>query len=353
VFGLYIYFSIGLAELFTVLDSLNIYIFLLYYSLSFLAMLFVMLLWTIPWQMLLKALSINMGIRRTFQYFLAGDFIDRIVPSPGVVGEFTRAYFVQRNTANGYGVIIAAGITNRIVNYGVVVGGLSVGLLYLLLTENVPPFASSLLVFVWLGALVLFAVLSFVSLKEKASETLVAGLVKLLNALRVKRNMQGFIDRTYNFLNRFHEGFKFYRANPYYLVVPILLNILAFILNFIVYVLVFYALGLFALPLDFFVVTYFLAGAIQDGLAAFSVGGLEILLTNIFVLYGVPLATSSVAAVVVRIITFYFPLVMGYACIQVIGAKRIVSSEGIKEAEEEAETEEAALKEGGFGQSFL
>ena len=81
VFGLYIYFSIGLGEMVAVLDNLNINNFLLFYSLSFLAMLSVMLLWTVPWRMLLKALEINVGLRRTFLYFLAGDFVDRIEQS--------------------------------------------------------------------------------------------------------------------------------------------------------------------------------------------------------------------------------------------------------------------------------
>lgn len=335
VFALYIYFSIGIDKLLTVFENLNFYAFLFFYALSFVTMLLTMLTWTISWRELLKALSIELSVKRTFLYYCAGDFVDRIIPSPGVAGELTRAYFIQRETRSGYGVILAAGITNRIVSYGVVVSGLSVGIVFLLLTEAIPAFASGLLLVVWLGALALFVLLSFVSLKENAAERLVLLLVKIFKVLRIQRDVEGFTERTYRFLSRFRDSFKFYGANPYYLVGPIIFNAVSFMLNLVVYVLVFYALGFPNLPVDFFIVVYFLSGAVQDGFAAFSVGGLEILLTSIFILYGIPAAASGVAAVVLRIVIFYFPLILGYLFIQAIGARKVLTSDAMKEVETE------------------
>jgi uncharacterized protein (TIRG00374 family) len=325
-FALYIYFSVGIEELQVVVESLDISSFLFYYILSFLTMLFVMFLWTGSWFALLKALSIRLGVKKTFLYYMAGDFVDRFVPSPGVVGEVMRAYFVRKETLYSYGVIAVAGITNRIIAYGVVVGGLSVGMGFLLLTQTVPAFASGLLILVWFSALLLFVLLSFISLREDAAEKLVSAFLKLLRFLKVKRNVEDFSMRAFKFLSRFREGFKFFGANPYYLIAPIIFNILSFIFNLLVYILVFNSLGLNNLPLDFFIVVYFLAGAIQDGAASFSVGGLEILLTNITIIYGVSPATSSVAAVILRSVTFYFPLILGYIVIQVIGARKILDS---------------------------
>jgi len=323
IFVLYIYFSIGIDRIVIVGRSLDVYAFAFYFGLSFLMMLIVMLLWTLSWGYLLKALTIKVGLKKLFLYYNGADFIDRFVPSPGVVGEFARAYFVDKDTSMGYGVLISAGITNRIISYAVVVVGFSLGILYLIVTQTLPFFASGLLLTVWLGAVILFAVLSFVSLKENAANTLISGLTRIVKALRIKSNLDGFLKKTYDFLFSFHEGFKFYRANPYYIIAPVILASASFVLNYVVYVLVFYALGLQSLPVDFYIVVYLLAGAIQDGLAAFSVGGLEILLTNIFILYNIPPATSGVAAVTVRIVTFYFPLILGYIFLQVIGVKNI------------------------------
>ena len=335
VFALYLYFSIGVDKLITVFESLNFPVFLFFYALSFATMFLTMLSWTFSWRRLLKALSIELNVKKTFLYYLAGDFVDRIIPSPGVAGEFTRAYFIQKETLSGYGVIVAAGITNRIVSYGVVVGGLTVGIAFLLLTETIPAFASGFLLIVWLGALALFALLSFVSLKENAAEKLVFVLAKILKIFRIRRDSDAFVEKTYRFLSRFHDGFKFYGANPHYLLGPTILNMGSFILNLVVYIFVFYALGFPNMPVDFFLVVYFLSGAVQDGFAAFSVGGLEILLTSVFILYGIPAAASGVAAVVLRMVTFYFPLILGYSFIQMIGARNVLTSDAMKEIETE------------------
>ena len=324
-FAFYVYFSIGLTQFLSVFESINFSSFLIFYGLSVGTMLLVMFFWAIPWLILLRALSINLGLRKTFLYYLAGDFIDRIVPSPGVAGEVIRAFFVQRDTRKTYGLVAAAGITNRILAYGVVIGGLSLGIIFMLFAGAIPAFASGLLWAVWFGALLLFILLSFVSLEEKAARKLVYGMIKLLRILRFRKNVEELSARVFKFLSLFHEGFKFFGANPRLLVAPVVLNVISFVLNFVVYFLVFYSLGLSNLPLDFFIIVYFLSGAIQDGLAAFSVGGLEILLTSVFIVYGIPPATSGVAAVLVRSLTFYFPLVLGYACIQVIGAKNLLN----------------------------
>ena len=92
-------------------------------------------------------------------------------------------------------------------------------------------------------------------------------------------------------------------------------------LSITVYVLAFYALG-FNSSIAFIVVVYFLTGAIQDASAAFSVGSLEILLTNIFIFYGFSAALSGVAAAVLRSLTFWFPLVVGYVIVQVGGSQK-------------------------------
>lgn len=76
---------------------------------------------------------------------------------------------------------------------------------------------------------------------------------------------------------------------------------------------------------DFFILVYFLAGAVQDATSAFSVGGLEILLTNIFIFLGIAPAASGVAAAVLRSVTFWLPLLAGYVIVQVVGAKSLLS----------------------------
>ncbi len=334
IFMLYIYFSIGINEFIIVGQNLNFTSFLLFLSLGLVTMLLAQLSWAASWLTLLNALSINIGIRKTFLYYFAGDFVDRLVPSPGVVGDVTRAFLVRKEKLSTYGAVAAALITNRIVAYGVVMASLTAGITFLLLTNNIPMFATGLLIAVWLGALASFLLLSIVVIKENAVKKTVKALIKLLKFLKYKKAQQ-LSSKAFKFLSRFHEGFKFYAANRRYLILPIIFNTVSFALNFVVYISAFYALGLTHIPIAFLIVVYFLAGAIQDAAAVLSVGGLEIFLMNIFILYGISPATSGVAAVLLRGLAFYFPLVMGYITMQIIGANKLLKQRTTEQTEEE------------------
>ncbi len=334
IFVLYIYFSIGLNEFILVGQTLNLSSAFLFLSLGLVTMLLAQLSWAASWWTLLNALSINIGVRRTFLYYFAGDFVDRLVPSPGVVGDVTRAFLIQKEKLSTYGAVAAALITNRIVAYGVVMASLTAGITYLLLTNNIPIFATGLLVAVWLGALASFLLLSIVVLKENAVKRTVKALITLLKFLRYKKAQQ-LSSKAFKFLSRFHEGFKFYGANRRYLILPIIFNAVSFVLNFVVYFFAFYALGLTQIPMAFLIVVYFLAGAIQDAAAVLSVGGLEIFLVNIFILNGISPATSGVAAILLRGLAFYFPLVTGYVTMQIIGANKLLKQRTAEQTEEE------------------
>ena len=97
------------------------------------------------------------------------------------------------------------------------------------------------------------------------------------------------------------------------------------ILNISVYVLVFYALGFRNLFIDFFIIIYFIVGTIQIAAAVFSVGALDIVLTNLFVIYGVPIGFSVLAATMLRVLTFWLPVLIGYVTVQVVGARRLLN----------------------------
>jgi uncharacterized protein (TIRG00374 family) len=163
-------------------------------------------------------------------------------------------------------------------------------------------------------------------LSSNAAEKLASLIFKVLKALRIKRyrSGEGLSPGLVESLKSFHEGFRFFRANPRYLRKPFAYMATSYALNFSVYVMIFYALGFNNLLIDFFILVYFLAGAVQDATSAFSVGGLEILLTNIFIFFGIAPAASGVAAAVLRSVTFWLPLIVGYAIVQVVGAKSLL-----------------------------
>jgi uncharacterized protein (TIRG00374 family) len=236
---------------------------------------------------------------------------------------------LHKETRESYGVIAAAGVTNRIVSYTVVTSGLLVGFIYLLLNPDVPVFASGFVLAAWIASLGWLSVLLSISLSERATKKLASALVKILKALRIRRYSEGLSPKTLSRISKFSAGFRFFRKNPRYLVIPFIFQSLSFLFNLLVYTFVFYSLGSLGfgfLPFEFFIVVYFVAGAVQDATASFSVGGLEILLTSIFIFYGIPPPESGVAAAVLRTVIFWFPLIVGYLIIQAIGARKLLDA---------------------------
>ncbi|MCW4005116.1 MAG: flippase-like domain-containing protein [Candidatus Bathyarchaeota archaeon] len=327
VFLMYLWFFVGFDSVFVVVQNVNPANYVFFYGSAVAALLLVMFFWVASWKTLLADLSIRLSFKNAFGYYWSGYFLDLLVPSQQVCGEAARIYLVQKKTQNSYGAIAAAGITNRIVNYSVVTVGLSVGAVYLLLRSTLPPFALGLLVLSWIGALIYLGILLYLALNKNAANNIANFALKLLRFLRIKRfKTQTLPAKLVDSLQSFNAGFQFFRENPRRLIKPYIFQILSYTLYLAVYVLVFYALGLNYLFLDFFIVVYFLAGTVQDATAAFSVGGLEILLTSIFIFYGVEPAQSGVAAAMLRSVTFWLPVIAGYLIVQIVGAKHILAS---------------------------
>ncbi len=333
VFALYLYFFVGFGQIFLVVKSVDFTSYIIFYLLAIGTMIVVMLCWVSSWKLLLKTLNVKLSLRNGFLYYWTGYFVDLVVPCQQVCGEVTRLYLVQKETKENYGAIGAAGVTNRILGYSVVFAGLSAGLVYLLVRARIPDFASDLLVLSWIGALAYLSVLLYLALGKNSAENLASIILRIFKAFRIKRfrSGEGLSPGLMVSLNSFHEGFAFFRANPRTILRPVAFQALSYLLNFTVYVLIFYALGFDHLLFDFFILVYFLAGAVQDATSAFSVGALEILLTNIFIFFGVSPGASGVAAAVLRSVTFWLPLIVGYVILQVVGAKKLLSPRGREE----------------------
>ncbi len=330
VFFLYLYFFVGFDDIFLVIENVNLTRYLFYYSLAICTLLLVMFLWVISWKTLLNALSIKVSWKNAFLYYWVGYFIDLVVPCQGVCGEAARMYLVRRETEHDYGAIAACGITNRIVFYTVVTVGLSAGLGYLFNRGAVTdPIVLYILILAWIGSVIHVGVLLYLALSDQAVRKLASLIFRVLKFLRVRRySSEGTVQHTFRSLSLFHQGSTFFRQNPKHLILPFAFQILAYVLNITVYGLVLSTLGFDFLFIEFFLVVYFLAGAIQDASAVFSVGALEIVLTSVFVFYGYGAAVSGVAVALLRSVVFWFPVVVGYIIIQVVGAKNILNTRG-------------------------
>ena len=325
VFVLYLYFFAGFKRIVVVLSGVNPLQYALFYSLAIGAVLLGNFFWLLSWRKVLSTLNVKISLKNAFLYFWTGFFVDLVVPCETVCGEVTRLYLVHKETDDNYGVIAAGGVTNRIIAYIIVVTGLyaSAGLLFL--KANIPPVILSVFIFILIGATLYLGVLLYLAFSSQAAGKLAKIGIRVMRVLRPKRySSSDLSEDTKNSLASFYTGFKTFREKPRRLITPFFYLTLAWIFNLTQYILVFYALGIFNQSFAFFIIIYFVAGSLTDAAASFSVGTLDILLASIFVLYGLSPALSGITAALVRSVTFWSPLIIGYVMVQILGGRSML-----------------------------
>jgi uncharacterized protein (TIRG00374 family) len=231
---------------------------------------------------------------------------------------------VQKQTRKGYGVLAASAITNRIVAYTIVTIGLFTGAILIFLKPGTSPVITNVFVFFLIGVTIYMAALLYLAFVKHAAKNFARLYSKILKTLRPKHYNPQTEEKREKSLTSYYKGFKKFRENPRLLIRPLILHSISYLLGLSAYILIFYALGIPASP-EFYVVVYFIATAVQDAAASFSVGSLEIILTSIFVLYGLNSGYSVITALLVRSIGFWFPLFVGFLAVQYLGTKNLIS----------------------------
>jgi uncharacterized protein (TIRG00374 family) len=325
-FALYLYFFAGFKQILSILQGVSLEQYALFYSLAISAVLIGNFFWSESWRTVLNTLSVKISMKNSFIYYWAGYFVDLVVPCQTVCGEVTRLYLVHKETNENYGSIAAGGVTNRIVAYIIVVAGLYTSALLLYTQSNVPTIISGVFIFVLAGATIYLAILLYLAFSKQAAEKIASLGLRLLRILRPKKYQSSELSaETKESLASFYQGFKTFHEKPRHLVRPFIFLTLSFLLSLSAYVLVFLALGIRGESLGFFIVMYFIAGSLTDAAASFSVGTLDILLATLFILYGLNPALSGITAALVRVVTFWFPLMVGFVVVQIVGAKKLLA----------------------------
>jgi glycosyltransferase 2 family protein len=325
VFVIYLYFFIGIDKLLAVLANVNSGQYVVFYSLALFAVLASVFFWSAAWNTILRTLSVNVSYRRAYIYYWVGYFSDLVIPCATVCGELTRMYLVERQTKKSYGVLAAAAITNRIVAYTIVTIGLYSGAILIFLKPGIPPVIANIFIIFLIGVTIYTAALLYLAVVKQAAKNLTRLYEKILKKLRPKSYKESQIQQTNESLANYYEGFKVFRQKPRLLIKPFILHLISYLLGLSVYILIFFALGIPAPSPEFYIVIYFIATAVQDAAASFSVGSLEIILASIFILYGLDAGVSGITALLLRSASFWFPLFVGFISVQLLGAGNLIS----------------------------
>ncbi len=328
-FVLYLWFFVGFEGLFNVLSSLNFYESSMFFSLAVAAFLLSVFFDSLIWHSLLKSLSIKIKLRRIVLYNWIGNFVEMIIPSGTMGGEIARIVLTHKETKNNTGIAAATVIGSRIISAFVYSGGLLIGLLSLIITHQLPLYLLTPIILVSFGTALAIGVVLYVGLKESTSEKLVNLLMRLAKIfVKNPLKLQHQKEKLQHILQSFSEVFRTFKANPRYLVKPVIFAIIAWLFSLIVYLMVFYSLNFPGIALIDLATVYCVSTTVETLTAGFPVGAVELTMINLFSLYGVPLAVAGAATTLSRLLTFWCQLLVGYPLIQWLGAKSLIKGTG-------------------------
>jgi uncharacterized protein (TIRG00374 family) len=324
-FILYLLFFVDVNAIVNTLGQTNLLICLLAIVATVLEMVF----FALTWQFFLKPLAAEVPFKRIFAYTWLSNFVDLIIPAESVTGEISRVVCVMKDGVKT-GKAAASVVSHRILGLIIVAGTLVIGAFLMLQMQiPLPQLVQSLTyLIISVTTLVLFlAMLIFT--KERWAYSVagkIIGCAGWISRGRLKTNE--LKSKAKRAVEVFYESLRTFRSNPIGFVPPLFFAIVSWGFAILVYYLVFAALG-YNIDLVIVIVGYsIMVGikAIPLGIPA-EIGITEIAMTAIFGALGVPLGVGAAAVVLIRIITVWFRLAIGFITFQFVGIKTIVELE--------------------------
>jgi uncharacterized protein (TIRG00374 family) len=326
-FILYLWVFVGFDGLFKLLSGLNIMQYSLFFSLAILALFLAVFFDSLIWHSLLSSQSIKVKFRKIFLYNWIGNFIELIIPSATVGGEVTRIALVSKETKDT-GVAAATVIASRVTSEIVYSSGLLIGVLVLLLSNQLPLYLITPVILVAVGSASVLICLLLVVFVEGA-----VGKIVRLSARVAKRfikneeKVESIKKKIESTLLSFRDVFRDLRKHPRRMVKPIIFAITAWMFYLVLYLMIFYSLNFTSISIVDLASVYCIITTVETLTAGFPVGAVEVTMINLFALYGVPLAVAAAATTLARLLTFWCQALVGYSLVQWVGAKSLLKGE--------------------------
>jgi uncharacterized protein (TIRG00374 family) len=327
-FIVYLYFFVGFDEILMVLREVNPADYSFYYSMTFIAIMLSVVFYALTWHELLEALSINVGLQNTFLYCLLANFVDLIIPLEAVTGELTRVYFLYKESNDHFGKSVASVVSHRIISNVFALSALIVSSLALIrYAENV--YMWILLALVIAGTAATIIGLFYLALSDGASSRLIEFLIRATEVITRNRvDLSEVKDKTEKNLAYFHEGVRTLGEYPKNLVKAMVYTFISWLCHLSIYFFVFYALGytraVFFIPQ--MIVVFSISLAIQTIPVGIPVGLVEIVMTSLYALFGIPPGLGGIATTLIRVVTYWFQVIVGYVVLQLMGVKTLLST---------------------------
>lgn len=331
-FILYLWLFVGFDGLFTLLSKLNVYQYSLFLALAVGAFVGSVIFDSLIWHSLLDSLSVKVRLRKLVLINWIGNFVELIIPGATVGGEVVRIALAQKETNHDTGIAAATVVGSRIISTFVYSGGLLVAFSLLLFTHQLPGFLITPVILVVLGTSTVLAGIFLIAYKEGAVDTISRLISKIIKkVIKNPEKQVSYTQRIHGGLLSFSEVFKTLKNQPRKLIKPALYAVAAWMFSLMIYLLVFYALNFTGISLIDLATVYCIVTTVETVTAGIPVGAVEVTMVNMFALYGVPIAVAGAATTIVRLLTFWCQIIVGYPLIEWMGIKSLLKG-GVKPA---------------------
>jgi len=321
VFLLYLYFLVPFGDFMTVIKQADPF----YYSLAFVALLLSVAFYSLAWHRLLHLLSVKSSFWKALQFVWVGNFVDLLVPAESVSGDIIRVYLMSKESNQNTGKVVASVIGHRILTMIITLGGLVISTIYFAIRYNPPVLVMEFVSVIGAGTLVCVILIFYLSKKRQATSKIVDWIIGLL--VRISRGHWQFErlkKSAEKILTAFHDGIDALGVRRDRLVLPISLGIVAWLCDLLIAVFVFRALRV-QVYFSAIVIVYSISIAVQTiplGIPG-EIGILDILMSTLYTLMGIPIAVSAVATLLIRIMTLWMRLLIGGLTVQWLGIKSL------------------------------
>jgi len=325
IFIAYLYFFVGIGEIAGALRRANLF----YYSLAFIAVFVEIFFYALAWQRFLVPLSVKVPFRKTFLYVWVGLFVDLLVPAESVSGEISKAYLMVRGAGGNAGKVVASIVGHRILNMIIILGSLIVGTIAFIVNFGLPVgLVLGFLILVMVGVGVSIFFLIFLSVREQATQKMIDWILRLVVFIsRGRWSLDNLRAKSQKMLRVFHQGIEVLGKNPKNLVQPTVFTLTAWLFSVLIHFLVFLSLNYQVSPGQVIIV-FSIINAIQAiplGVPG-EVGLTEIVMTTSYHLIGIDIEISAAATVLIRVLTLWFRLLIGYVITQWVGIKALTGN---------------------------
>jgi glycosyltransferase 2 family protein len=320
IFLAYAYFFVGINELLTIIKGVN----LVYYGIAVAVLFLTMCSNALTWHYFLRPLLVKLSIRKTFLFTWIGVFVDLLVPAESITGDASKVYLMAKETDESAGKIVASVLSHRILAMIISLGSLIFSSVALYsIHYMLPAFVSNLILVIIVGTTIALFFVVLCILKESLTQKIVVAVLRFVAYVsRGHLNIDSLRTKATKGLETFHGSIGYLLKNPKNLVLPVFFALVSWILSILMSYLIFLSLGQ---QIDFvlIVIVYSISVNIQSipvGIPG-EVGLVEVVMSSLYGLLGVDAGIATAATVLLRLLTVWLRMAIGFIAVQWIDLK--------------------------------